>query len=220
MDVGIRPKLRRGRAEDAEFLAWVMLAASRAHLGRGLWDLIIGADEAGCLDYLRRLAVSEPRSLYHCESFLIAEADGAPAAALCGFSIPDAWAIAAQTMSNVQRDLGWSEERTAESYRHMGPIWSNCLPPDAGADFAIESVATRPEFRRRGLIRALIGEVLGTARVQGCRLAQIVTYIGNQAAITAYERSGFEISQEKRCRDMEEALEAPGFVRLLRRLDD
>lgn len=213
-------RIRRGRAEDAKFLAWVMLTASRAHMTRGLWDLIVGADQAGCLDYLQRLSVAEPRSLYHCESFLVAEADGAPAAALCGFSIQDAWAVAAQAMSSVQSDSGWSEERTAASYRHVGPIWSNCLPPDAGADFAIENVATRPEYRRRGLIRALIGEALGTARAQGCRLAQIVTYIGNDVAIAAYQKSGFEISQEKRCRDMEAVLEAPGFVRLLRKLAD
>lgn len=211
-------RIRRGCAQDAEFLAWVMLAASRAHMARGLWDLIIGADEDGCLDYLQRLARAEPRSLYHYESFLVAEADGAPAAALCGFSIQDAWAIAGQAMSNVQRGLGWTAEQTAASYQRVGPIWANCLSPDAGADFAIESVATRPEYRRRGLVRALVGEVLGTARAQGCRLAQIVTYIGNQAAIAAYEKCGFEIRQEKRCRDMEAVLEAPGFVRLLQRL--
>ena len=71
--------------DDAEFLAWVMLSASRSHLTRGLWDLIIGADEAGCLEYLRRLALAEPRSLYHYESFLVAEVAGERAAALCGF---------------------------------------------------------------------------------------------------------------------------------------
>lgn len=213
-------RIRRGHADDAEFLAWVMLAASRAHMARGLWDVIIGADEAGCLDYLRRLALAEPRSLYHCESFLVAEADGAPAAALCGFSIQDAWAIAGQAMSNVQRDLGWTEEQTAASYGRVGPLWANCLPPDAGADFAIESVATRPEYRRWGLVRALIGEALQTAPARGCRLAQIVTYIGNQAAIAAYEKSGFRIQDQQRCRDMEAMLGAPGFVRLTRELSD
>ncbi len=211
-------RIRRGHAEDAEFLAWVMLAASRAHMTRGLWDLIIGADEGRCLDYLKRLSLAEPRSLYHCESFLVAEADGIPAAALSGFSIQDAWAIAGKAMSNVQRDLGWSEEQTAASYQHAGPIWANCLPPDGGADFAIESVATVPEYRQRGLVRALIGEVLGTARAGGCRLAQIVTYIGNEAAIAAYEKCGFDLRHEKRCRDMENVLQTPGFVRLLRRL--
>ena len=51
--------IRRGVAPvTLSFWLRVMLSASRAHLARGLWDLIIGADEAGCLDYLRRLALA------------------------------------------------------------------------------------------------------------------------------------------------------------------
>ncbi len=145
-------------SDDAEFLAWVTFSASRSHLPRGLWDLIIGADEAGCLDYLRRLAVAEPRSLYHYESFLIAEVDGEPAAALCGFET-SGWRMGnrGEAMSNVQRDLGWTEADAAASYQRVAPMWAACMPPDIGADFAIESVATRPEYRRRGLIDLLHG---------------------------------------------------------------
>jgi ribosomal protein S18 acetylase RimI-like enzyme len=160
-------RIRPGTADDAEFLAWVMFSASRAHLARGLWDLIIGADEAGCLDYLKRLAVAEPRSLYHCESFLIAEIGGERAAALCGFETRGAWEIVGEAMSNVQRDLGWTEADAAASYQRIAPVWLACMPVDAGADFAIESVATLPEFRRRGLVRALIEEVLRSASQQG-----------------------------------------------------
>jgi hypothetical protein len=69
-------EIRQGRQEDANFLAWVMLSASRAHLAHGVWDLIIGGGEATCLDYLRRLAVAEPRSLCHWENFLVADVDG------------------------------------------------------------------------------------------------------------------------------------------------
>jgi hypothetical protein len=68
-------QIRRANSGDAEFLAWVTLSASRGDLARGLWDLIVGADEAGCLDFLRRLAIAEPRSLYHYDSILIAEVD-------------------------------------------------------------------------------------------------------------------------------------------------
>ena len=100
-------RIRRANSGDAEFLARVMFSASRSHLARGLWDLIIGADEAGCLDYLRRLAVAEPRSLYHYESFLLVEIAGESAAALCGFeNHVDAWSIVADAMSNVPSPLG------------------------------------------------------------------------------------------------------------------
>lgn len=211
-------RIRRGALNDAEFLAWVMFAASRAHLKRGLWDLIIGADEAGCLDYLRRLALAEPRSLYHCENFLIAEIDGERAAALCGFETQGAWEIVGDAMSNVQRDLGWTEADVGASYQRVGPVWADCMPPDAGADFTIESVATLPQFRRRGLIGSLVDAVILQARHSGCELAQITTYIGNDAARLAYEKSGFKVLDEKRCAEVDKILGVPGFVRLTRQL--
>jgi ribosomal protein S18 acetylase RimI-like enzyme len=206
-------KIRRGNPADAEFLAWVMLAASRAHLSRGVWDVIIGTDDAGCLDYLQRLALAEPRSLYHCQSFLIAEVDGAPAAALCGFETRDAWSVVGEALANVQRDLGWTEEQALASYGRVAPIWSNCMPPDIGADFAIENVATLPGHRRSGLVRALIEEALQDAVRRGCRLAQITTVVGNAAARSAYERSGFRFHDEKCCTALQEILGASGFIR-------
>jgi ribosomal protein S18 acetylase RimI-like enzyme len=211
--------IRRANSGDAEFLAWVTLAASRAHLPRGLWDLIIGADEAACLDYLRRLALAEPRSLYHYDSFLIADVAGVPAAALCGFEPRDGgWAIVGEAMSNVQRDLGWTEAEAAASYQQVAPVWASCMPPDAGADFVAENVATRPEYRRRGLADILLDVITRDAIRRGCRLGQITTYIGNDAARSAYEKSGFKVLDEKRCTDLEKLLGVPGFIRLTREL--
>jgi ribosomal protein S18 acetylase RimI-like enzyme len=211
--------VRRANSGDAEFLAWVTLAASRSHLARGLWDLIIGADETGCLDYLRRLAVAEPRSLYHYESYIVAEVGGEPAAALCGFQPRDGgWTIVGEAMSNVQRDLGWTEAQAAASYQRVAPVWSSCMPPDAGADFVVENVATRPEYRRRGLADILLDVITRDATRRGCNLAQITTYIGNDAALSAYQKADFKVLDEKRCSELEQLLGVPGFVRLTRDL--
>jgi ribosomal protein S18 acetylase RimI-like enzyme len=212
-------RIRRATSDDADFLAWVMLSASRSHRARGMWDVIIGADETGCLDYLRRLAIVEPRSLYHYESFLVGEIDGAPAAALCGFEPHEGvWAIVGEAMANVQRDLGWTEAKAAASQQRIAPIWATCMPPDIGADFVIENVATRPEYRRRGAITAIIDEVVQTANARGCKLAQITTYLGNEAAQSAYEKSGFKVRDEKHCTEAQRILGVPGFIRLTRAL--
>jgi ribosomal protein S18 acetylase RimI-like enzyme len=212
-------QIRRAKSGDADFLAWVTRAASRAYLPRGLWDVIIGADEAGCLDYLRRLAIAEPRSLYHYSSYIVAEIDGERAAALCGFEPRDGgWAIAGEAVSSVQRDLGWTEAQAAASYQRVAPVWAACMPPDIGADFVVENVATRPEYRRRGLADILLDVITRDAIRRGCRLAQITTYIGNTAAQSAYEKADFKVLDEKRCTDLEKLLGAPGFVRLTREL--
>src|SRR5580658_1799737 len=210
--------IHSANAGDADFLAWVMLSASRAHLSRGVWDLIIGGDEAGCLEYLKRLAIAEPCSPYHYRSFLLAELDGQPGAALCGFEmLADRWAIAAEAMSNVQRDLGWKESDLAMSRQRVAPVW-NCFFEDIGADWGIENVATRPEFRGRGLTTALLDQSLSEAVTRGCRRAQITTYIGNRPAQSVYERSGFKVLDEKRCPALASVLDAPGFMRLIREL--
>jgi hypothetical protein len=136
-----------------------MLSASRSHLAFGLWDLIIGAGQAGCLDYLTRLALAEPRSLHHYQSFLVAEVAGERAAALCGFETRDGWAVVAEAMSNVQRVLGWTEaEDAVESIQRVAPIWTACM--------------------------------------------------------SAYEKSGFQVVDQKRCDELQKILGAPGFVRL------
>jgi len=211
-------QIRRGVPHDAEFLARVMLSASRTQLERGLWDLIIGADEAGCLDYLRRLALAQPRSLYHYESFLIAEVDGDRAAALCGFETAGAWELVGEAMAGIERDLDWTEEDRAASHQRVAPIWTDCMLPDIAADFAIESVATLPEYRRHGLISALIDKMLRDATGRGCRLAQITTYLGNEPALGAYEKNGFKVRDEKQCPEVQRILGVPGFVRLTREL--
>lgn len=210
--------IRRAGRQDADFLAWVMLSASRGHLSCGVWDLIIGADEQGCLDYLRRLAIAEPHSLCHFDSFWVAEADGQPGAALSTFEFSGGgWETVAEAMSSVQRDLGWTDGDLAASRERTAPVWA-CFLPDIGADWGIEHVATRPEFQRRGLADALLRQALDKGRECACQLAQITTFIGNEAAWSVYQRSGFRFSDEKRCDEMISVLGTPGFVRLVRKL--
>lgn len=212
------PVIRRGRREDSAFLAWVMLYSARAHLHRGIWDLLIGADEAGCLDFLQRLSVAEPRSLCHYESFWVAETDGQPAAALCTFELPaGGWASVTEAISGVQRELGWTPADLGASRRRTAPVWA-CFLPDGNADWAIESVATRPGFRGRGLATALVRRALQEGGERGRTLAQIETFIGNRVARLVYEKCGFRFSGEKRCVEIDLALGTPGFLRLIREL--
>jgi len=212
------PKIRRGTKADADFLAWVMLAAARGHVHRGVWDLIVGADDAGCLDYLKRLTVAEPPSLCSCENFLMAEVDGRPAAALCGFAFADGgWATVGHAMSSVQRDLGWTEADLAASKQRTAPVYAN-FGPDTGADWCIELVATRPEYRRRGLVDALMREVIQQGIDRRYSLAQITILIGNDVAQKAYEKAGFKVHDERGTQEFQAAIGAPGFRRFLRKL--
>jgi GNAT superfamily N-acetyltransferase len=211
-------EIRQGRHEDADFLAWVMLSASRAHLARGVWDLIIGGGEAICLDYLRRLAVAEPRSLCHCENFLVADVDGRAAAALSVYDMKaGGWALVGDAMANVQCDLAWTDADVTASQQRVEPVWA-CFLPDIGADWGIENVATRPAYRRKGLMKTLLNSALREAVGHDRKLVQIITYIGNDEACVAYQHNGFRVLDEKRCAGFEAILGSPGFMRLIRDL--
>jgi len=210
-------KIRRATRDDAEFLAWVMLASSRGHVSRGIWDLLIGAGDAGCLDYLKRLAVAEPRSLCRYDSFLMAEAGGRPAAALCVYKPSEGgWDLVAKAMANVQRDLGWTETEREASRQRMAPALA-CFIPEAGEDWSIEFVATLPEYRRRGLVDALLREAIQEGVVRGCKLAQITILAGNEAAQRAYEKRGFRVHAERGSEEFRSAIGAPGFRSLMRK---
>lgn len=211
-------RIRRGTRDDADFLARTMLAASRAHLPRGAWDLIIGTDERGCLDYLERLVVSLPRSLCHYESFVVGEIEGQPAGALCTFdSRAGGWETVGEVMVNVQRDLGWTDADLAASQKRVAPVWS-CFLPDVGADWEIENVATRSEYRRQGVAKSLIEHAVSEGVKRAGSLAQIITFIGNETAQSVYEGCGFRRCDERRCPEMASVLGTPGFVRFVRKL--
>ncbi|HLY04465.1 MAG TPA: GNAT family N-acetyltransferase [Rhizomicrobium sp.] len=209
-------KIRRGRPDDADFLARVMMLASRGHLSRGVWDLIAGGSEENCLDYLRRLALAAPVSLCHYSSFIVTEYANRPAAALCGFD-PSAggWQTLGDAMQNVQREIGWTQADEKASADRTQPVWKCTFDTLEGA-WVIESVATILQYRRHGLADSLMAEILEIGRARGHRLAQLTVLIGNLAAQRAYEKAGFTVRDEKRHPDFQATLGASGFMRMVR----
>ncbi len=214
MAITIRP----GQPEDAEFVATVMLLASRGHLKRGLWDLLIGRDDSYCLDFLTRLARSEPATLCHYSSFIVTECDGHAAAALCGFDPNQGgWPAVIQHREKIAQQLGWTPEDFAKSGERAAPVWP-CIPGTAEGAWVVENVATLPEFRRRGLVNALMESILNDGRRRGHRQSQITLFIDNLPAQKAYAKAGFKHFDERRTPDFQAALGCPGFQRMMRDL--
>jgi ribosomal protein S18 acetylase RimI-like enzyme len=120
-------------------------------------------------------------------------------------------------MANVQRDLGWTEAELAASQKRVAPVWA-CFLPDVGADWGIENVASRREYGGRGIANAVVDHAVRQGSDRRCRLTQITTFIGKDAAQSVYKRSGFQFSDERRCSEMAAVLGAPGFVRFIRAL--
>ena len=201
--------------DHAEFIAWVSIAAARSHLPRGFWDFYI-PDERECTRYLTCLAATTTPHPFHHSVFLVAEVDGRPAAALCGFfEEENGFAQLGPVMAEVDRALGRPQEAAQEGMARLGPFMT-VTPEHAPRAWIVENVATLPEFRRRGLVSQLVGAALERGAARGARVSEISVLIGNDAAQLAYEKAGYRVESEKRNPELERTWGSPG-IRLLRR---
>jgi hypothetical protein len=65
-------KIRSARADDAAFLAWLILTAGRAHVKKGIWEVILNEPEDKCLAFLELLSVTQTPHLFHHSCYLVA----------------------------------------------------------------------------------------------------------------------------------------------------
>ena len=69
----MKPEIRRGRTDDAEFIARTILLAQRGPRPLGWFDFALDRPEPEVLAFLERLAVAGQSSWYHVSQFLVAE---------------------------------------------------------------------------------------------------------------------------------------------------
>ena len=212
-------RIRPATAADARFVAWVMLAASRSHLPRGAWDVFVDGPEDRVLAFLHRMATQVEPSFCRWERFLVAEVDGTPAAGLSGYTVRDPGMLDPNAaIAAASRDaLGWTDVETQAASERLANFLTCVTEPSANA-WAIEWVATRPEFRRRGLVHELLLAIMQRGREQGFTRSQILVLLENTAAQCAYERAGYHVVDEKRHPDFARLMGCPGIARMTREL--
>jgi GNAT superfamily N-acetyltransferase len=208
--------IRPASSKDAEFLGWAIFLAARGHLARGWFDIVLQRDEAFCLAYCARLAAAEARSWWHWSLFSIAESNGKPASALCGFGDESVYMASGAAMEEASRSMGLSEAEQAQLWPR-GAFILSCTTGEEGA-WTIENVATIPAQRGTGVTQALLDHELARARDVGFRRGQISFLIGNEPAERAYRKVGFTSAEEKRAPEFQAAMGVPGLRRLVREL--
>jgi ribosomal protein S18 acetylase RimI-like enzyme len=211
----VTAKIRRANPDDADFIAWTILAAQRGHRPRGWFDIALDWPEPLCRAFVRRIALARSRSWWHTSHFLIAEADGRPAAALCalraGGSGRDAQAAITEVANAAELD-----ESEMQAIERRGAYAARCWTTGDDDNWLIEHVAAEPSHRGRGLVQALLDHALAAGKAAGYHRACVVFYIGNDAAERCYARAGFTFAEEKRHPQFEALTGAPGFRRFER----
>jgi ribosomal protein S18 acetylase RimI-like enzyme len=95
------------------------------------------------------------------------------------------------------------------------PRITACIPPSLEGAWVVESAATLPAFRRKGILGRLLHDVLNKGKENGFRQAQISVYIGNTPAQRAYEKHGFKLVDEWRDPYFEKEIGSPGMARMV-----
>jgi ribosomal protein S18 acetylase RimI-like enzyme len=207
--------IRSAKPEDAPFLAWVMLAASRSHLRYGVWEHYVGGTEQDCLSFLSLVANTQKPHLFHSSTFIVAEVNGQKVGGLSGYD-PKVLGMRAfvQSLPEVFRKLDWTAEQQKAAAERYLP-WMTCIPDDTEGAWIVESVAALPEYRRQSVVSRLLDEILKRGRWGGYKRAQISVLINNTPARLAYEKSGFKFDSEKRNPGFEATFGTPGISKLL-----
>ncbi len=201
------------REEHVPFIAWVQLTAFRSHLPKGMWDFFVGGSEEDALRFLEAFATTGTKHWGSYQGFIIAEVDGTPAAALTGYF--SAESSFEEGVAEACRKIGMTQDEISKGWMRAGTIALVETEHAPGA-WITENVATKPEFRRRGLVDKLLAEMMERGRSKGATVADIGVFIGNDNAQRAYEKAGYEVVDEKLHPDFEAVYKCPG-VRQLRR---
>jgi GNAT superfamily N-acetyltransferase len=209
-------EIRRAHPDDRAFLAWVILASARSHLPRGFWDLFLPESEEGRLALAETLLLAERPGWWHWSGFLVAEHEGAPAAALSGLD-PAKLVAPNVEVPAAAAARGFDAAGTEAALARCAPFFTCIHEPPPGV-WIVESVATSPQARGLGLARALVERVLAEGRERGHRLAQLSLLVGNEPARRVYQRTGFATAAEKRSAAFEAALGCPGIACMRRPL--
>jgi ribosomal protein S18 acetylase RimI-like enzyme len=207
--------IRPARAEDADFIAEIILAAQRGPWPRGWFDIALDRSEPDVRAFVRQIAVARCRTWWHVSQFLLAEIDGAPAAALCALPAAGTGAAARAAIEEVAGSLGLDAPELAAIFQR-GAYTRNCWVQGGEEDWLIEHVASRGPHRGRGLVQALIAHAVEAGRAAGYKRASITFLIGNEPAERCYAKAGFSFAEEKRDSAFEALTGAPGFRRFER----
>jgi translation initiation factor 4G len=214
-------RVRRATDKDLDLITWVMLAASRSHLDRGIWEYLNASGEAATVSFLQHLATTEAVHLFHRSLFLVAEFNGEPGAAMCAYdSSTQGFEVALPEIAAATAAEGIDAE-DPDYVRRSGVLLSGFVTEDPGPPgrrWVIENVATKPEMRRKGLVDALLHQLLGAGRERGFEHAQISVFIDNERARRAYVKAGFESLTEQRSDDWQREIGCPGTEMLLQPL--
>lgn len=176
--VGTSPLIRPARPDDEQDAVALLLAS-----GGEVYARFAGSSEAA--RSILTAAYRRPGNTASAEVVTVAELDGRVVGALAAFPVAEAARRARRyLLLSLARLPPWRWPRALRLFDSRRPA----PPPRA---LYVDSLATAPEFRRRGIARALLERVAAEARERGCTHVALETEVENFAARALYRSAGF-----------------------------
>jgi len=197
-------KIRQAKAEDAPFLAQMMLQSTRAGKKDGLFDLIFETnDNKQLLEKLAKLATTEAKSHCNYRNFLIAETDGKSVGTLCSY---EPRKVTKEVFIKALQEVGCSED-----IENTLSIVYECELDISRTAIMFDFMEELEGFIDVGVLKALMQKSLLTARLKGYSIAQTVIEIGSLEAELFYKKLGFNVIDEKECERYKETFGRTGL---------
>lgn len=198
--------IKQATAEDAPFLAQMILQSSRAGKKDGLFDLLFGTnDKKAILEALEKLTQTTAKSHCHYKNFLIANMDGKSVGTLCSYEPRIA---TREAFINALAEIGY------EDIQEGLDIMEDC-------DFKLNNRTLMFDFMEElegfidvGVLKALMQKSLLTARLKGYTIAQTIIEIGSLENQLFYKKLGFQVVAQKECELYKEKFGRSGLMLL------
>lgn len=207
----MNPAIRQAAPEDTHEVTQLMYIAGKSHVETSIYDLMWPDGMEVRLERLGRLFTADTRSWYHYSYYLVGEVDGGVAGSLCGFNERE---TGGPKLGQAFIEIGTDHAEGKAMYERMRPF-HRVNPRHYEDSWVIEHVGVFPRYRGRGIISALLQEILEKGRGLGYKRAELNMLIGNAPARGAYEKAGLAIVEENTDPEFEAIFGTPGMVRMV-----
>jgi len=191
-----RLNVRRGTPADIPFIAWCNYEASSPAPGFCYWDPLLEGLNTPTIKFIEAMFHAKALAWGDPHDFFIAELDGEPVGGASGFEMnPDDYRpLRDAQIPEIAKRLGWDDQTLASFRERYQEIWRD--PTDVSiapaAPWTIECVATKPDFRGKGIAGQILHAILVEGKGQGYKNAGISVTMGNEPAQHVYEKLGFQ----------------------------
>lgn len=207
----LRVQFRRAGPDDASVAVPLIYSS-----GPAAFDYVFSTRGSGDAQaFLQRCFVDGAGEFGWCNHW-VGMVDGRVVAVGAGFGADSKWPF---TLAAARQILGHYGLRQGMSVIARGLRVESLIRPPDGDMHYLAHLGVLPELRGRGVGRALIDQLIGTARDAGRRRVALDVAVSNPRAEALYRRAGFKVVSERRSRLARGETRVPDHRRMERVVD-